>query len=360
LSHLKERKETNCLNCNAVVQGRYCHVCGQENIEPKESAWHLINHFFQDITHFDGKFFTSLKYLVFRPGFLSGEYMAGRRASHLNPVRMYVFTSAFFFLIFFSIFKFNPEKDIQTTVDNGITKATLPALKAMDANTYKSFIDAVVKNDSTMHFAYDSAKYFKYLDSLARHKTGGLRIGGASPSGYKTTKEYDSALAHGVKDNWIKKAFIRRQLELNEKYNSDSKAMLSALIDKLMHSLSQILFISLPLFALLLKLLYIRRKQYYYVNHAIFTIHLFVFVFIAQLAIFGVNKLKDVWHFSWLGYLSGLIVILIFVYNYKAMRNFYQQGRAKTITKFFILHFINLFIVIILFSVFFLLTFFKI
>jgi Protein of unknown function (DUF3667) len=359
LSHFKERKETNCLNCNAVVQGRYCHICGQENIEPKESAWHLINHFFEDITHFDGKFFTSLKYLVFRPGFLSWEYMVGRRASHLNPVRMYVFTSAFFFLIFFSIFKFNPEKNIQTTVDNGVTKATVSALKAMDAKAYKSFIDAVVKNDSTMQFAYDSTKYFKYLDSLAQHKQGGLRIG-ASTAGYKTTKEYDSALAHGVNDSWIKKAFIHQQLQLNEKYNNDNKAILSAMIDKLMHSLPQILFVSLPLFALLLKLLYVRRKQYYYVNHAIFSIHLFVFVFISQLVIFGINKIKDSLHMPWLGYLSGITSILIFVYNYKAMRSFYQQGRTKTILKFLTLHFVNFFIVVILFSVFFLLSFFKI
>jgi Protein of unknown function (DUF3667) len=106
LSHLKERKEKNCLNCNAQVYGKYCHICGQENIEPKESAWHLISHFFQDITHFDGKFFSSLKWLIFKPGFLSREYMVGRRASYLNPVRFYVFSSALFFLIFFSLYHF--------------------------------------------------------------------------------------------------------------------------------------------------------------------------------------------------------------------------------------------------------------
>src|SRR5258708_16144972 len=38
-----------------------------------------------------------------KPGFLSAEYMAGRRATYLNPIRMYVFTSAIFFLIFFSL-----------------------------------------------------------------------------------------------------------------------------------------------------------------------------------------------------------------------------------------------------------------
>lgn len=97
MSHLKERQQKNCLNCNTEVQGRYCQNCGQENIEPKETVWHLIAHFFQDITHFDGKFFSTVKYLVIRPGFLSREYMVGRRASYVNPIRMYIFTSAFSF-----------------------------------------------------------------------------------------------------------------------------------------------------------------------------------------------------------------------------------------------------------------------
>ena len=102
MSHNKEREEKICLNCKAAIYGRYCHVCGQENIEPKENFWHLVNHFVEDLTHFDGKFFITLKDLLFKPGFLSVEYLKGKRASYLHPIRMYVFTSAIFFLIFFS------------------------------------------------------------------------------------------------------------------------------------------------------------------------------------------------------------------------------------------------------------------
>src|SRR5258708_5580008 len=62
-----------------------------------------VQHFFKDITHFDGKFFSTVKYLMRKPGFLSREYMVGRRMSYLNPIRMYVFTSAIFFIILFSL-----------------------------------------------------------------------------------------------------------------------------------------------------------------------------------------------------------------------------------------------------------------
>lgn len=356
MSHFKERKEKNCLNCNAIVQGRFCHICGQENVETKESAWHLVTHFFQDITHFDGKFFASLRYLVFKPGYLPAEYMRGRRASHLNPVRMYIFTSAFFFLIFFSVFKLDPKKVSTTTVDNGVSKATTEALRKMNAAEYKRFVDVLVKNDTTMVFAYDSTKYFKYLDSTIKNGQAGFRF---TPSKYKTRAAYDSALAHGKDHNWLERQLVYRQFELNEKYHGDSKAMLASIFDKLIHSLPQILFISLPLFALLLKLLYIRRKQFYYVNHAIFTIHLFVFVFIAMLVTFGIGELNDMLHWGWLSWLNAIITILIFVYNYKAMRNFYQQGRFKTITKFILLHLLNFVIVVILFIVFFMVSLFK-
>lgn len=358
MSHLKERKEKNCLNCNAVVQGRYCHICGQENIEPKESAWHLVTHFFEDITHFDGKFFSSLKYLVFRPGYLSKEYMIGRRASHLNPIRMYVFTSAFFFLIFFSLFKFNPEKNTSTTVDNGKKEVTVEELRQMDEKEYKSFVDGLVENDSTLLFAYDSAKYFHYLDSIVKPVNGAIKF---TPGNFKTRAEYDTALAHGVKKhNWFERQLKYREFELKEKYHGDNRAMLNAVIERLIHSLPQILFVTLPLFALLLKLLYIRRKQFYYVNHAIFTIHLFVFVFIAMLFTFGISKLKSTLHWGWLSYLNGIISILIFVYNYKAMRYFYQQRRAKTVTKFVLLQVMNLLVVVFLFIIFFVVSFFKV
>ncbi len=354
MSHLKERKEKNCLNCNAQVYGTYCHICGQENIEPKETTGHLISHFFQDITHFDGKFFSSLKLLIIKPGFLPREYMVGRRASYLNPIRFYVFTSALFFLIFFSLYKFDASKGITITGD--VNKVPISQIRTMEPEKYKKFVDTLVMDDPDLKFAYNRQQYLKYLDSIAM-AAATFKM---TPSKFKTRTEYDSALAHGKDHNWIQRQMVYKQIEINEKYNGQPKAAVAAVINNLLHSIPQILFITLPLFAFLLKLLYIRRKQYYYVNHAIFTIHLFVFIFIALLVIFGINKIAEATGANWLQYLSGILIVLVFFYNYKAMRNFYQQGRGKTILKFFILQFANLIIAIILFTAFTFLSLFKI
>lgn len=378
MSHLHQRKEKNCLNCDTHVIGHYCHNCGQENIEPKESVWHLVSHFFQDMTHFDGKFFTSLKDLIVKPGFLSNEYMIGRRVRYLNPIRMYLFTSAIFFLLFFSLYSVD-EKSFRIGDVNG---KTLTQIKQMDSAQFAAFtmklnngksmgkedfkrkvdsMDASIfallskKIDSNKVFTrqkvkasvdtMDSAK----VSAFTKKVTKGLPMSRAefnssfesfsiAPGNYRSKKEYDSLLKSGVKKhNWIERQLVYKNLELKEKYGSDPKLMLTALINRFMDTLPQMLFVLLPLFALILKLIYIRRKQFYYVDHMIFTIHLYIFTFLIMLITFGIGKLRSVLHWGWLNFLTVLFVLSMFFYFYKALRNFYKQRRAKTIVKYIIL-----------------------
>lgn len=346
MSHLKERSEKKCLNCNAVVHGRFCHVCGQENLEPEESAWHLFTHFINDITHFDGKFFSTLKYILFKPGFLSAEYKAGRRASYLNPVRLYVFTSFIFFLIFFSV-------------------THIPTLSGKDKKFNDKTVAEIEKLDDTEFAALTkelnhgkpmTRQEFKiYSDTV---KLGKVRFAGGN---YKSIAEYDSLIKTGkVKDGYVARLFAHRNIELQEKYKGDGNQIIAAYINQLVHSFPQMLFISLPLFALVLKLLYLRRKDYYYVSHTIFTIHYYVFTFIVMLAVLFLSQINHHLNWTFISILEVLLSLLIFFYLYKAMRNFYRQGRGKTILKFLLLNLSMLFVIILLFLVFTLFSMFKI
>lgn len=351
MSHLKERKERNCLNCNIAVKGRFCHRCGQENIEPKETVWHLVSHFFQDITHFDGKFFSSLKYLITKPGFLSSQYMVGRRASYINPIRMYVFTSAIFFLIFFSVFKID-SKSVVTTDMNGKTFAQI---ETMDSLAFDAFTKNVNKEDNKKAIAMTRAEFKKYFDSSAN--LGNFQF---TPSHYNTKAEYDSLLQSGKKKhNWFERQLVYKNIEINEKFKGHRKEIGTAFSEILLHSLPQMLFILLPLFALLLKLIYIRHKNYYYVNHGIFSIHFYIFSFIVMLFIFGISKLNSSLHWGIITFIEVVLGFGIYFYLYKAMRNFYKQGRGKTIIKFLILCFLLFITMMILFLVFILFSLFK-
>ncbi len=316
MSHLPERKEKNCLNCGTTVIGKYCHVCGQENVQPKETVWHLLSHFFNDITHFDGKFFTSMKDLILRPGFLSKEYMKGKRASYLNPVRMYLFTSFIFFLIFFSLYKVDEDSVVIQVNQNNIDKIDSAELAKLSSQVNNG--KPLTKEDLEKKF--DSSSIF------------------FGPSRYKSRQEYDSLLKAGVKrDNWLQKMLVYKNIEINEKYHNNSRQAIVNLFNKVQHAIPQMLFVLLPIFALILKLLYIRHKDFYYTEHAIFTIHFYIFIFIEMLLIFGISKLDSTMGARWLQYINVALVLVIFFYLYKAMRNFYKQSRIKTLLKYFLL-----------------------
>ncbi len=320
--------------------GRFCHECGQENLEPKESLWHLISHFFKDVTHFDGKFFRSIKILIFKPGFLSKEYIAGKRATYLNPIRMYLFTSAVFFLIFFSFYTINENKLNIGTIIKG---KTVEQITNMDSVTFSDFTKSLNNGEPMSRILF----YKKYLDTT---KNVGIILG---PGKYHSRQQYDSLLQKGVKKhNWIERQLVYKKIELDQKYGANSRLMAVALVTRLMHSLPQMLFVLLPLFALILKLMYIRRKQFYYVDHIIFTIHFYIFIFLVMLVTFGLSKLRGLLHWEWLKWITALFILTIFFYFYKALRNFYKQRRAKTILKYIILVFLFSVTLIITFIIF--------
>jgi len=391
VSHSKEREEKVCLNCGTALTGRYCPNCGQENTEPKETVWTLVSHFFNDITHFDGKFFSTGKYLLTRPGFLSSEYIKGRRASYLHPIRMYVFTSAFFFIIFFSLFnpaEITEKKDSReqlkelTDASNSLSKTLAvkndadlndPDLRAAILRSRKN-IDAhaaVLKKNAEEEARLDSIKQQQLkakADTAKKYAPAdrsGLKIKEYDPKDNKNFKltsinvfytlpAYDSvqqALPEKKRDDWLKRAMTRKSILLREKYGDNNKEAMALFMEKYMHTLPQALFVSLPVFAFLLLLLYARR-DFYYADHAIFSIHVYCASLIVLLVYFSVDKLQIAADWQWLSVVKFIIVLGILFYLYKAMRKFYKQNRVKTIFKFILLNMFSLVVVAILFAVF--------
>jgi hypothetical protein len=403
VSHLKERKEKDCLNCQTTVVGRYCHVCGQENLEPKETVWHLVQHFFNDITHFDGKFFSTVKFLLRKPGFLSAEYVAGRRASYLNPIRMYVFTSAIFFIILYSISK--PEEifrkqqaermrglpelekrlserqkelkvtgdaddrdDIQSGVDQ-LGMEIREIKKEFGDSTTRKFTDKELTGlmitaltDSLQEEGVPPAtkSRVKQLLVLANHPMSGSNLFGMNQGQYNTVEEYDSterALPDSLRDGWLKRTLMRKLIAAGEEYQRDPQRYKEKFWENWLHSFPKILFWSLPFFALILNILYFRhKKQFYYVDHGIFAIHLYIATFLLLLICMLLSILTDWVGVHWLQIVTDILITLVCIYNfiylYKAMRGFYRQRRAKTFLKYFIVCGLAFIINLILFLIF--------
>ena len=88
-----------CENCGNEVTQRYCGACGQRLEPPVHSLWHFSQVATEDLTHADSRLWRTLGALLFKPGHLTAEFLAGRRARYLPPLRLYLVLSVVFFLV---------------------------------------------------------------------------------------------------------------------------------------------------------------------------------------------------------------------------------------------------------------------
>ncbi|HET7218825.1 MAG TPA: DUF3667 domain-containing protein [Vicinamibacterales bacterium] len=88
---------SDCLNCGAGLHGPFCSACGQRSVPPDPNIAELAGDAWQELSGYDGRIAATVRGLV-RPGFLTREYLAGRRARYLSPVRLYLIVSVMYFL----------------------------------------------------------------------------------------------------------------------------------------------------------------------------------------------------------------------------------------------------------------------
>ena len=358
MSHQPERKEKNCLNCGTTVAGRYCHKCGQENILTKQSFWELFTHFIYDIFHFDGKFFHTLKYLLFKPGYVPKEFIAGKRMGNLDPIRMYLFTSAVFFLILFSLK--NTTDSIIKMSDNWRLMSKVERLE------YSALLHQQIKadNDDSLlqrqfNFLLDTTIRITLLNPEPPSNDSSFLIRFKGKEYLMQVDKIEKEKALNVGSGWFSNSIEKKWKAYKQKYADDERTMISDLINSFVHKFPYMLFVSLPFFALILKLLYIRRKQFFYSDHAVFTLYHYIFTFILLLFYFLLLEAEDWLQWSFLGFLSTLLFLSGGAYLLVAMKRFYGQKWLKTLGKFLLLNILALLVIMILMLVFILLSVFQ-
>jgi hypothetical protein len=288
MSKSKLRQEDNCLNCGQKVHTRFCSHCGQENKEPYETFWGLLFHFIEDIFHYDGKLFSTIRVLFTKPGYLSAEYLSGKRTTYLHPIRFYLFTSAFFFICLFYVI--HPlESYFEKPVANSKKELSVPAI---------SFKNGLI------------------VDEKANPKTyGGYLKDQAKLPVVKRDSEWEQKL-------------IKQAYSVGEEYGN-SEDLFKALADTIMHKLSTILFIALPLLAFILQLVFIRRKGYYYMHHGIFVLHVATSLFLVLWVTNLLGVLELALHASWIHVISSVLVWSWIVYYFVSFKRFYQLSTGK-------------------------------
>ncbi|HEY4112161.1 DUF3667 domain-containing protein [Puia sp.] len=319
------RHDKTCLNCGATVEDRFCTRCGQENLEAKESVGHIVGHFFADITHFDSKLFITLKDLLFRPGFLTREYVAGRRMTYLNPIRMYIFISAMFFLALFSGRK-------EHKPDQGDHQQALNSYRQHLADSLRAAAPDSVRGTVNRELAarLDTANDKKSKDESLNLTMGfGEVIIDMSEYKYNNIHEFDSVqrtLPDSAKEKGTMRWILRHNIEQKERRGT---ARIHIAID-ISHDIPKLMFVLLPLFALYVGWFY-SRKTYFYVNHAIFSVHYHSFVFL----LFGFFLLPGkLIPGEWTEIIFAVLsLILAFVYLVAALHGMYRQSFWLTLFK---------------------------
>jgi len=397
VSHYQERAEKDCLNCGTQVEGRFCQNCGQENIIARESFWSLVTHFVYDITHFDSKFFGTMKVLLTKPGRLSIDYIQGKRNSQLHPIRMYVFTSAFFFIIFFSLYKADKigrsedeerkEKleNLQLARDVVKEKPLLSSdlLERQTAQKVLSDLEKeilLIEKEISDDKIADSIRDQEKIDVTDSLKKAGIpipatvKINNRDSSFWKmemdsdstndafTSSNYESLEAYKrmqatlpkeKKDSWLKKVFVTKIIAAAETGKlQGERTYLKNFLYNLFHSFPKMLFVSLPMFAWFLSWLYSRSKNLRYSDHAIFTIHLYCATFIFLLGTFALSALQEKTGWGILNLVQVIVTVAIYLYMYKGMRKFYGDSRGKTIVKFILLNMLSFFMMMVLLVIF--------
>jgi hypothetical protein len=322
------RQENNCLNCGTILEGKFCHNCGQENLELKESFGHMMNHAVSDYFHFDHQFFHTLKPLLFKPGYLTNEYMAGRRAQYLHPVKMYIFISIVYFLL---LFKTGHDNDFVKINENGKTPAAtskhIDSLKQSLAKNHNLSVAQKTKivNDEIKHQADLKAR--ADADTVNKNFKSGLLIITADTS-YKQYITKQQKLPESKQDGWFQKLYNKKAFDYKTKYGTRSKEVF---FDEMKHNTPKMMFLLLPLFALILKITFWRNKKFY-VEHLIFSFHLHCFLFLILaffMLLLGILPANA----EIRGWLSLVAMFYIIWYIYKSLRVVYKRSVFRTITK---------------------------
>jgi hypothetical protein len=329
---------THCENCGAQLQGHWCAQCGQPALDYRRSFRHVIADLLNEFLNWDSKFFATIALLIFKPWRLTNEFLTGKRVRYANPLRLYLLASILFFF----------------AVNYGAKGIHVDPSK-LDSKD-RAELEADLKDTDLPPAAREKLQALLQESSPSPAPSPATSASSPSPSAQTSPqkKEYgrigdrpfvafDDAKSTTPFERWI-------EARAKEKMGEHGTKM-GLFIATLFSNLPYMMLCCIPLFAFVLKVLYVRR-HIFYIDHLIYALHIHSFLYagvmLIVLATIGLNRVAPGLIAGWLiAFLWIAFVTQIFL----SIRYVYRQGWFLSVFKFLFGGFVYLLVLVLALTV---------
>jgi ribosomal protein L32 len=382
----KPKKElaplTHCENCGTELRGHYCSNCGQAAIDYRRSFRHVIIDVLDSFLNWDSKFVRTIGLLLWRPGWLTNQFVDGRRVRFLHPLRLYLLVS----IVFFLCAKLIPVNDSQT-----VKAEDLPPEARARYEEKMAKVKALRKDGGLFTFTTDEkeagsppppatpaepksptdSKQPAIPEAPAPSAEASNEADTPQPSVAATaspagTDELIDEIKHEVTTGKKKKAPDKKgdlhikfgpekegpktpfeawmQQRIKDRIGEDgTKAKL--FVETLRSNLSTMMLFCVPVFAFILKILYIRQKRFY-IEHLVYALNIHAFFYISAILVVLISIGLNMWIPGALQVLATIFLgLLVVVQIFVSIRRVYRQSWFMTAFKFCLGGFIYLFVI---------------
>jgi hypothetical protein len=316
---------THCENCGTPLTGHWCAKCGQPAIDYRRSFRYIVLDLLDEFLNWDSKFFRSLGLLLVRPWKLTNEFLAGHRVRYVHPLRLYLLASILFF---FAVNYWAKSIHLQPGKLTSENRAEIAA--ALDKQNLTP--DQRAKVERALNMANMPSEVAAIMAAKRKDTT---QEETATPQATATSKEtatplIDFSPAKNPSTPFEKWVETHAKEKIGERGTN-----LQLFVKTLISNLPYMMLCCIPLFALVLKLLYVRRKVFY-IDHLIYALHIHSFAYLATiliiLATIGLNRVASNADVGWI---IALLWIAFAAQIFLSIRRVNRQGWFISVFKFF-------------------------
>jgi hypothetical protein len=275
----------------------YCPTCGQRKVDVRISLRRMLSEVMDDQLSLNSTLPRTLGTLLFRPGRLTHDYVQGRMMRYVPPFRLYLVSS----LLFFIALSFVADPREMTINDEG--QARLDSVRLARIADSVLLVHARAQGE-------DTTTYAKRVRERPKEETGPIQFG---PRPDQVPP--------------LLKPLARRMQATEDRLNAmPRREALRMMVEKVEENAPFGVFVMMPLFAFILKILYVRRKRFY-VEHFVFALHTHAFAFLVGTAVLLMNY----------DLLEFVIFLWFLAYLFLALKRVYGQSVIRTFVKYVLL-----------------------